>query len=224
MAQEIAKPAPAAPGEAIQASEGVRTLVSFLVFVHLFTLVIGIVSNEVPSQLEQALARLPGLRQYRQVLGMELPYSYYFTRGNDAGGEFDIDFTLTTTVKRPDGSTETLSFPNAEMWPHQRYHRYQMLARQVATFAGEDAPDPSKLELLVQAIASGILHLEDAKSVEIRCRGQLTPPGMEEFQPAQDLGPRFRDAYEGRAFLTDDRVELLKKDPARDTAPPPKNQ
>jgi hypothetical protein len=208
--------------DATQPSEGVRSLVSFLIFVHLFALVVGIVSNEVPSQLEIALARLPLLRPYRQLLAMDLPYSFYFTRGNDPGGELDIDYMFTATVKRPDGSTESVEFPSADMWPHQRFHRYQTLARQIAVFAGEDAPQPEKLDHLVQAIAGGLLHGYGGHSVELRCRGQLTPPAMDLYQPDQDTRDNYRPAYEARAFLADGQVELLKKEPARDTAPPPK--
>jgi hypothetical protein len=211
-----------APADAALPSEGTRTLVSFLVFVHLFALVIGIVSNEVPSQLEVALARLPILQQYRQVLGMDLPYSFYFTRGNEPGGEMDIDYTLAATLKRPDGTTESVEFPSPDMWPHQRFHRYQTLARQVAVFGSEDAPEPQNLELLVQAIAGGLMRVYDASSVELRCRGQLTPPTMTDYQPEQDTRENFRTAYDGRAFLADGQVELLKKEAARDIAPPPK--
>ncbi len=205
-------------------SEGVRSLVSFLIFVHLFALVIGVFSNEAPSQLEVALARLPGLRQYRQVLGMDLPYSFYFTRGNELGGELDIDYTLSATIKGADGTSETVELPNAAMWPHQRFHRYQALAKQLATFAGENSPEPQNLELVAQAIAGGLLRAYDAQAVEIRCRGELTPPVMEEYRPEQDTRDKFRDAYDVRAFLADGQVELLKKEPARDTAPPPKTQ
>ncbi len=89
-------------------------------------------------------------------------------------------------------------------------------------FAGEDAPQPEKLDLLVQAIATGLLHEYDGQSVELRCRGQLTPPAMDLYQPAQDTRDNYRPAYEARAFLADGQIELLKKESARDTAPPPK--
>jgi len=205
-----------------QPTEGVRTLVSFLIFVHLFALIVGVLANEVPSKLEVDLGSIPGLLQYRQALGMDLPYSYNFTRGNDPGGELDIDYTLTATVKKPDGEAETVTFPSADMWPHQRYHRYQILARHVAEFSSEGTPDPANLETLAQAIAGGILRSQGAKALDLLCRGQLTPPGMDEYQPNPNAEPRTRDAYDTRAFLVADQVELLKKEPARDTAPPAK--
>ena len=212
---------PATSSDEGQPSESVRSLVSFLIFVHLFALVIAVFSNEAPLQLEVALGRLPVLQQYRQVLGMDLPYTFYFTRGNDPGGELDIDYKLTATVKGADGATESIELPNADMWPHQRFHRYQQLAKQLAMYAAEDAPEPRYLELLTQAVAGGLLRAYDAQSVEIRCRGELTPPVMEEYQPEQDTRDKFKDAYDVRAFLADGQVELLKKEPARDTAPPP---
>ena len=223
MANSPATPAPPSPEDAALPSEGIRTAVSFLVFVHLFALLIGILSNEVPSQLEQALAGLPVLRQYRQALGMDLPYTYYFTRGNDPGGELDIDYTITATVNRPDGEKEVVELPAAGTWPRQRFHRYQMLATRLATFASEGAPEPANLEMLARAIAGGILRREEAQSLDLLCRGQLTPPAMEEFRPELQGRPGTRDAYDAHVFLAGDRVELLKKEPARDTAPPPKN-
>jgi len=224
MAQSSATPAPTARSDAAMPSEGIRTAVSFLVFIHLFALVIGVASNEVPSELEGALGRLPALRQYRQLLGMDQAYSYYFTRGNDPGGELDIDYTLVATIKHSDGESETVELPNADIWPRQRFHRYQKLASQMAEYASEGAPEPQKLEVLAQAIAGGILRSHDAKSLDLRCRGQLTPPAMAEFRPDVHRVPRFRDAYDAHAFLAGDQIELLRKESARDTAPPPKDE
>jgi hypothetical protein len=221
MAHSISSSTPSDTPGAGQPSELTRTVVSFLVFIHLFALVVGITSNEVPSQLESELGQLKGLRQYRQALGMDLPYTYYFTRGNDPGGELDIDYTIEATIKRADGSTETVKFPDAEMSPHQRFHRYQKLATRLAEFAADDA---EPLNFLAQSIAGGLLRSHDAKSLDLRCRGQLTPPAMADFQPDAKRDPGVRDAYDAHAFLSGDKVELLKKESARDTAPPPKDQ
>lgn len=226
MAPSSAKPATAATGDKRLPSEAVRTVVSLLLFVHLFVLVAGILSQEVPSGLErgidEALGKL-GLRQYRQALSMDLPYSYYFTRGVDAGGELDIDYALTADIKEQDGQNVAVELPAADMWPHQRFHRYQRLAQRVAEYAGEDAPDSDNLELLLSSVAGALLRSHDARSMDLRCRGQLTPPSMEDYRPGDPASiPGTRDAYDGHAFLSGERVELLKKESARDTAPPPK--
>lgn len=223
MPQSSAKSAAPATSDNRLPSEAVRTVVSLLLFVHLFILVTGILSNEVPSQLETKIGDLLGFRQYRQALSMDLPYSYYFTRGVDAGGELDIDYALLAEIKQPDGQKVAVELPAADMWPRQRFHRYQRLAQRVAELAGEDAPEPDNLELLLGAVSGALLRSHDARSLDLRCRGQLTPPAMEEYRPNDPAGiPGTRDAYDGHAFLAGDRVELLKKESARDTAPPPK--
>ena len=203
-------------------SEGVRTIVSFLLFVHLFALVVGIIAANAPAEFERAIAENVGLRHYLRAVGMDLPYTYYFTRGNDPGGELDIDYAIEATIKREDGEAEVVRLPADDARPHQRFHRYQKLAQQLASYAREDAPEPDDLERLAQAIALGLLQQHDAQALDLRCRGRLTPPTMDEYRP-ETYTDRYRDAYDAHAFLWDDRVELIKKEPARDTAPPPKD-
>ena len=82
---------------------------------------------------------------------------------------------------------------------------------------------PEHLGLLVQSIAKSILTENNGQSLQLRCVGRLTLPAMAEFDPENaSQRIRYRDAYTGSAFIMDDdRVELIKKEPARDTAPPP---
>jgi hypothetical protein len=191
--------------------------------VHLFALAIGILASEVPSELETALADRTGVKQYLAALDMYLPYSYYITHGNDPGGELDIDYSILATIKRPDGESETIEYPSPGTWPRQRFHRYQVLARTLATFASDEAPVPDNLETLASAVIGGILRAHGSEKLDVRVRGQLTPPAMDEYDP-DTYSDRFRDAYDAHAFVSGDRVELLKKEPARDTAPPPQER
>jgi len=211
------------PDAALPKSE-IRTAVSFLLFVHFFALAIGVVGTERPSELTSALAQVPGVKQYREGLMMNIPYTFYLTRGM-VGGELDIDHQLVATVKQKDGKEVVVQVPEPGTWPSQRLHRYQTLARNVAIFADEAMGSPEHLGLLVQAISRGILSENNGQSLQLRCVGRLTLPAMAEFDPDNESQRvRYRDAYTGSAFLTDDdRVELIKKDPARDTAPPPKD-
>ena len=47
---------------------------------------------------------------------------------------------------------------------------------------------------------------------------------MADFRPEMRDSPRFRDAYDAHAFLAGEQIELLRKESARDTAPPPKSE
>ncbi|MBI2827311.1 MAG: hypothetical protein HYX69_21775 [Planctomycetia bacterium] len=210
----------AAPAEPSLPSPNVRTVVSFLLFVHLFTLAVGVAYNEFPSSLEQTLGELKFFQGYRQALFMDLSYTYYFTRGSDPGGELDIDHSLTADVKLADGEIRPIQFPAAGVWPGQRFRRYQMLGRRLATFSSNDAPQTATL---AQTIATSLLKGDKAESLDLRLQGQLTPPAMANYRPG-GAPPAKRDEYAARAFWAGDRVEVQKKEPARDTAPPPKDE
>jgi hypothetical protein len=61
-------------------SNGIRTTVTFLIFVHFFFLLVSIKSKMTASGLEQDLRdRAPGLTPYTQYLGMDLPYTFHLT-------------------------------------------------------------------------------------------------------------------------------------------------
>ena len=164
MAPSSAKPVIATTPDAAMPSETIRTAVSFLIFVHLFALLVGVLGSDIPSELESALARLGGLREYRQLLAMEQSYAFFFTRGNDPGGELDIDYRLEATIKRPDGEPEVVQLPTSDVWPRQRFHRYQRLAAQMAEYASEGSPEPQKLEVLAQVIAGALLRSQARKA------------------------------------------------------------
>jgi hypothetical protein len=213
------------PDAALPKSE-IRSLVSFLLFLHFFVLGVAVVGTERASPLTAALAQVPGLKQYREGLLMTVPYTFYLTRGL-IGGELDVDHSLVAKVKQKNGVEKDVVIPDPGMWPGQRLHRYHTLARNVAIFADETmgAPDPERLGLLVQQIARSILANNDGQSLKLVCKGRLTLPAMGEFDPDNpSQRERYRDAYEAAALIMDDnRVELLKKEPPRDTAPPAKD-
>jgi len=59
---------------------GIRTTVTFLIFVHFFFLLVSIKSKAIHSSLEQDLHdRAPGLTPYMQLLGMDLSYMFHLT-------------------------------------------------------------------------------------------------------------------------------------------------
>jgi hypothetical protein len=226
----MSQPTPIRPdlnnAEAALPKSEIRTAVSFLLFLHFFAIGVMIVGTERSSDLGAALAQVPGIKQYREGLMLIMPYSYYLTRGM-MGGELDVDHTLIANVKFSDGSEEEVLLPEPGTWPGQRLHRYQTLARNVAIFGDETIGMPELSGLLVQSIARSILEREQekgAQSLQLRCRGRLTLPAMADFDPDNlPQRERYREAYTTTAFKNGDQFELLKKDPARDTAPPPKD-
>lgn len=224
----MSQPAPSRADADLDASlpkSEIRTAVSFFLFLHFFALAIAIVGTERTSQLTGALAQVPGLKQYREGLMNTIPYMFYLTRGM-IGGELDVDHSISATVRQKDGQEKIVQIPEPGTWPGQRLHRYQTLARNVAIFSDETMGSPEHLGLLAQQIARSILRENDGESLQLRCVGRLTLPAMAEFDPDNpSQRERYRDAYTASAFIMDgDRVELIKKEPARDTAPPPKDR
>ena len=92
---------------------GIRTTVTFLIFVHFFFLLISIKSKMTSSGLEQDLRdRAPGLTPYVQLLGMDLPYTFHLTyydpsQYNDSRADLrDLNFRLAQLrAKTPDANT-----------------------------------------------------------------------------------------------------------------------
>jgi|GEM_PF-2126040 len=222
MSQPDRNPAADLTDAALPKSE-IRTTVSFLLFLHLFGLAVAILGTEKPSQLGLALADVPGLKQYREGLLMNLAYTYYLTRGNNVGGELDIDHSLIATFKKKGEPDVVVELPAPGTWPGLRRHRYRTLARTVAMFGDETIGSPEPLGLLLQSIANSLLKEYQGDSLDLRCQGRLTLPAMGEFDPTNAATfARFRDAYTTTALRIDNQIELLKREPARDTAPPPK--
>ena len=81
-------------------SPQVQTFVSFLIFLHLFALAVGVTSNESPSLLETALRNRTGVRVYLEMMMMDLSYAYAFTFGpstepmGDSQSWIEVELTL----------------------------------------------------------------------------------------------------------------------------------
>src|SRR5690606_20742068 len=120
-------------------------------FVHLFAVFAGLAFTPgMASDLGQRLARLPVLRQYRQMLDMNLAYTYHLTFGNE---ELDFDHQLDVDLEFPDGKTQLVVIPPPDVWPHSRYLRYQMLAQNTAFGVGQDTVE----SVLPEGIAGSLL-------------------------------------------------------------------
>lgn len=193
----------------------VRTIVSFLIFLHLFALAAALVATPgMSSELEQRVANLPVLRQYRQALDMNLPYTYHLTFG---GEDLDFDHQLEVDLELADGQHKVVVIPADGIWPRSRMQRYQMLAFNTAVGVGQDGIET----LLPQGIASGLLEQYGATRANFRCRLHA-PLGRDRILAKADpqAADTWRTVYEATIWKSaDGQIRLLKQEAASDSAP-----
>ena len=204
------------PGEAKLPDPAVRSVVSLLLFAHLFMLVVALSSYMSPSELQQRLVRV--VSPYVRTLNFDLAHPYYWSARLHWTLETrsDVDYSILVDVKRPDGPVETVLMPPADLWPHQRYLRYQAVANVAGTLAESQAPSESELP---KSITASILAERGATKGTVRCQAHFLP-SLENMQGGPKAGERLTSTiYEADVILIRGAVELLKKSSAAEVAP-----
>lgn len=193
-----------------------RTIVTFLLFLHLFALFVAVVSNDTGSDLTRGLRRVPGMRQYLQLLAMDLSYRFPLISGSDS----DMDATVEVELKQPNGDTRTVVFPDPSLGRGERFHRYQRLPRQVVGAAAnaEISGDDSNVGIIPSAVGGWLLRQNDATSGIVRIRGEIIRdmPSVRNDTPAEARTP-----YAADIKLSHNQVVLNKISSTGETAPAP---
>lgn len=225
---------PADPPSPALPSAGVRSLISYLLFIHFFLLAVGIKSNTSSSGLDQDLRnRIPGLKQYLQFGAMDLSYMFHLTYYDGFNNIQDTDHFFEVEFTRPDGAAEVVRLSPPSLLPPIRERRYGSLASRAAMYA--DSQNDNLSSLLPQAVARRML-LErrqtdpDVRSSVIRVRRRLLqnwmlPPSDPEYAIERNRLPEdpayLQTVYEARVYLTDDgQVEVAHIKSAAETAAP----
>ena len=214
---------PASPADSELPSEGRRTVISFLLFVHLFALGVAIASNAAPvSPLRRQLREVPFIRPYLQLLYMDLGYNFHLTYSE----EYDTDhfFELELSRKNTSGpETTKIVLPPSGLRPPIRRGRYHNLALNAARLEGDDQFE----SLLPKAIAKRLLaeaHVTEGNH-RIRCRrhylltramvGSTDPEVRDPFALE-----RYATVYEADVFFDDQgELQIVKTASATETAP-----
>ncbi|HEX5444429.1 MAG TPA: hypothetical protein VFW87_11390 [Pirellulales bacterium] len=202
--------------------EWVRTAVSFLLFVHLFAVLVGVLANWYPSPLATQLrTRVPLLAPYLESLDLDQAYVplYGLTYGMDQ----DTDQRVEVDLKLADGTQRQFILPRRDLWPHQRYRREQRLAEVAADLVGDDTK--SLESFLPQAIAAHFVAAAEASGATvvggtIRCRRQAVPT-MEAAASGRSATPETFDLYQAEILRVAGEVQLLKTEAAAEVAPAP---
>ncbi len=156
----------------------VRTLLSIILLLHLFCLAVGVLTNARPvSAVRGALANIPLVLDYLQLVQFDQAYDYPLTQGRPPDGEHRLQLEIAGS------SDEVQYFPDDQMWPAIRRHRYQNLAAQIADLAVLFENNPHLQTLLVTSVAKWMLIESNAPAGThtLRCQ-QRAPKSMEQFR------------------------------------------
>lgn len=213
---------------------GVRSFISYLLFLHFFILAVGIKSNTSSSGLDQDLRnRIPGLKQYLQFGAMDLSYMFHLTYYDGFESLQDTDHYFEADFALPDGSTETVRLSSPSLFPPIRERRYASLTSRAAMYA--ESQNDNLGSLMPQAVARRMLLERRQTDPEVRrlvlrirrrlLQNLMLPPSDPQAAVERGRSPDdpayFQTVYEARAFLNDDgSVEVAQIKAASDTAAP----
>ncbi len=187
--------------------QGVRTAVNLLLFVHLFCLAIVLVMNHSTSALRIKLQNFPTF--YLSLFYMDVDFGGGVVQSNQAEGAnlrlrprsrralyhltqseaVDVGHFVEVEVTR-DGETKVVEFPSADLWPRQRYRRYQMLAWEVGRLVGNE---DTRL-VLPQGIARCVLRRNGVDQGKFRCRRLY----LQSTADVSAADPTIRDPWDRR--------------------------
>lgn len=193
-----------------------RATVSFLIFLHLFALLVAVLSNWNPSTLAVRLReKVPLVKPYLQLLAMDQSYlpSYALTFAMPE----DTDMAVEVELNLPDGSQQTYALPSSDLWPRTRWLHEARLAATTGDLTGEAFRNMESL--LPQAIAAHFVAKYGAKGGTIRCLRHF----LLEIENAGSIDPydasRYSKVYEARILVRGDKVQLMKMEAAAEVAP-----
>jgi hypothetical protein len=160
-------------------SQTVRSIVSLLLFIHLFAVGLAIATDtdSGPSKLLRDIKeRTPGLDNYLRQFALDRGYDYHLMNNEP----LDFDHHLEATIYFADGKTKTMIFPPPGIWPGERRQRYAQMAWKMDMFSVlANSLDPSVAEngargksLLPGSIGGALLRRyasEGAQRVAVKC-------------------------------------------------------
>jgi hypothetical protein len=203
--------------------QALRTLISLLLFVHLFALAVIVLAHTGQSELAaQVRQRVPLLQPYLRRLWMDHTYTYSDYVNPQPTVRLDAQYHLEVDYEYADGSTRRLELPGNGDWLETRLRRYLTLARSMAAVAGEDIEAE-----YASMLASGLLAEDrDAVSLRLACVERFTPTTSEEPPDHPnavrgDDGAYYATVYRCRAWINDEdgSIEIKKEEASRRLSP-----
>jgi hypothetical protein len=205
-----------------------RSVLSILIFVHLFCVAVVLSSNLRRSALQNRLVSI--FAAYTQLLDFDPDFTpYYYTFGRDVDGDArlvvdlyaDADLPVTAqplmkTVTLPDGGTN---------WLGDR-RRYFALGRVVALNSQPENENDELTGEVARAVGARVMRENGAKRSVVRCIQRLTQPLdlstlNPGFPPDNPTDPRYDlMPYEADVWIDEDnQVQLIKRASRAEVAP-----
>ncbi len=204
-----------APPAAAGPSDLVRSVVSFLLFLHLFAIGVAVLSRAnaaVPAPLEARLRQVPGIEPYIALTGLDWPYTYFLMLSPLRTGRPDWDHRIEVDLQLADGKRETHVFPDPATMTGPRRHRYERLVNNAVMMLEA----PSMESRMPEGVARALVTSRKATGGTIRIRGKTAPDEAYQAFP-REYPPT--PMYEARILVSGNNVSLFKIDSATDSAP-----
>jgi hypothetical protein len=200
---------------AARLSDGVRTFISLLLFIHLFALGLVFFSNFEGGDWDSDLLRRMKtvVRPYLYALWLDRPYHYHLTYAEP----LDYDHYIEAAVSSNDESEPTvIRLPADDLGIGQRRNRYERLAWHCARRAELAAGD----ELLPLSIGAGLIKQHDAARVQVRCF-RKRPLFLDEVRAGSSAKTPDERLYAADIFFLpgNPQPQMNKIGEARDVAP-----
>lgn len=208
-------------------SQGIRTVASLALFIHLFAVGIAMTSRATTidtetgpagSELLTRVRGVPLLMQYLQLLELDESYNFAWTQGGpmDAGNSIEVDLEYVDQ----DAGPRTVRIPQDLYWPPLRAERHRNLTLTAAALVGNENQE----NIIPQAIAERLIANLGAASGTIRIVRHYPQSPLEsaslDTAVADPFNARYYDTiYEARILVNDGKVSLLKSESPGTSAP-----
>jgi hypothetical protein len=196
-------------------SEAARTLISLLLFVHLFSLGLVFFSNFEGGDWDSDLLRRMKIvvRPYLFPLWLDRPYHYHLTYAEPLDFDHYIEVALTP---KDSSEPQTVRLPDDDLAIGLRRQRFARLAWHFARRAELQTAD----ELFPLTIGGGLLKQHDAARAQVRCF-RKRPLFLDEVRAGTSSEVPDERLYAADVFFLPGNAEpqLNKIGEARDVAP-----
>ena len=209
-------------------SEGVRSVITLLVFIHLFILFASaFASTQVSSDLFRGLFNAPGFSQYMGLLHMG-SYSFHLTHDSDFDKDHNCEIVLDWRGDLAEDSDEFRALKKIELYDEQgtfpptRRRRFQRLAY----FAAENTGDPVSESRLPLAIARHLLAEQKVDKGHHRFRLRQQDIRLPKFFLNEQPSPEdpydeslYSNIYQADVTFFKGKARISKISQSRETAP-----
>ncbi len=214
-----AMPYEPAPPEAGYPGSTVRSIVSLLLFVHVFCLFVALSTNYFLSPLQVQLLNAPFLAPYVQFFKIRPTAPYHLTDGS----ELSDDHTLEVEVTEGPQKGEIIRLPASKVGASSVKRRFALLARTVAVTSYLGAEQNSAA--FAKAVGARVLADGNNEEVIVRCRRYRPQPRLLDTtnaaNPADPTDPAYlTNTYQARVWRDrNGQVQLLKIEEKKVVAP-----